>query len=130
MADFHYTVDTDKGVDEAIAALETNLKERSFGILWQLDLPAKLKEKGVEADLEPYRVLEVCNPREAANVLRENELAGYFLPCKIVVYRKNGGTKIGLPRPAALMSLLEDDVLRETAERIERILEEVLDSSK
>jgi len=77
MTDFHYTVETDKEVEEAITALEANLKEVGFGILRQLDLPAKLKEKGLEASLEPYRVLEVCNPREAALVPQENELSGY-----------------------------------------------------
>ena len=128
--DFHYTVETDKSVEEAIAALEEDLKERSFGILWQLDLPAKLKEKGVDSYTEPYRVLEVCNPREAAKVLADNELAGYFLPCKIVVYRRDGTTKIGLPRPGALMRLLEDERLQETAESIEQVLVDVLNKCK
>jgi len=130
LTDFHYTVETGKSVDEAIAALEANLKEQSFGILWQLDLPAKLREKGVEVSLEPYRVLEVCNPREAALVLGENELSGYFLPCKIVVYQRDGRTKIGLPRPEALMSLMEDGMLQETAARIGQVLVSVLDKSK
>ncbi|WP_239614975.1 DUF302 domain-containing protein [Cohnella mopanensis] len=128
--DFHYTVETDKSVEEAIAALEGHLKERSFGILWQLDLPAKLKEKGIDSYTEPYRILEVCNPREAAKVLGDNELAGYFLPCKIVVYRRDGMTKIGLPRPGALMRLLEDERLQETAESIEQVLVDVLNRSK
>lgn len=93
--DFHYTVTTDKSIDEAINSLEQNLKEHKFGILWQLDLPAKLQEKGVEGFTTPYRVLEVCNPFEAARVLSRNELVGYFLPCKITVYESEGKTKIG-----------------------------------
>ncbi|WP_312859713.1 DUF302 domain-containing protein [Peribacillus huizhouensis] len=32
------------------------------------------------------KVLEVCNPNEAQRGFNENKMAGYFLPCKIVVY--------------------------------------------
>ncbi|GED34100.1 hypothetical protein BCE02nite_52410 [Brevibacillus centrosporus] len=79
--DFHYTVTTDKSIDEVITLLEKNLKEHNFGILWQFDLTAKLLKKGIESYKMPYRVLEVCNPFEAARVLSRNELVGYFLPC-------------------------------------------------
>lgn len=128
--DFHYTVTTNKGIDETIAALEQNLKEQKFGILWQLDLPAKLQEKGIDTYKNPYRVLEVCNPFEAARVLNVNELVGYFLPCKITVYESEGVTKIGLPKPTALVSMLENDELKAIARDIEATLIQVLDKSK
>lgn len=127
---FHYTVDTNKTVEEAISSLEQNLKEEKFGILWQLDLPAKLKEKGVESYRNPYRVLEVCNPVEAAKVLGINELVGYFLPCKITVYESNGITKIGLPKPTMMVGMIDDPQLKEIAENIESTLMNVLDESK
>ncbi|WP_425590048.1 DUF302 domain-containing protein [Fictibacillus sp. S7] len=52
-----------------MASLEKNLKEEKFDVLWQLDLPAKLQEKGVKDYNKPYRVLEVCNPQEDARSL-------------------------------------------------------------
>lgn len=127
---FHYTVTTDKSIDEAINSLGQNLKEHQFGILWQLDLPGKLREKGVDTYTNPYRVLEVCNPHDAARVLNRNELVGYFLPCKIVVYESEGKRKIGLPKPTSMISLLDDVELEEIAEEIEQILVGVLEKSK
>jgi uncharacterized protein (DUF302 family) len=44
---FHYTAETNKPVNEAIASLEQNLKNEGFGVLWHLDLQAKLQEKGL-----------------------------------------------------------------------------------
>ncbi len=82
---FHYTAETTASVQNAIAALETSLKEEQFGVLWRFNLREKLKEKGFDFERE-YVVLEVCNPAEANRVISENVLAGYFLPCKIVVY--------------------------------------------
>jgi len=128
--DFHYTVETNKSIDETIHSLEINLKEKQFGILWQFDITSKLQEKGIEGFNTPYRVLEVCNPFEAANVLRRNELAGYFLPCKIIVYQSEDKTKIGFPKPTALISMLNDAELKEIAHQIENILINVLEKSK
>lgn len=76
---FHYTVDTSKTVEEAIASLEENLKKEQFGLLWQFDIKEKLQDKGLEFD-QSFRVLEVCNPFDAQRVLQQNQLVGYFLP--------------------------------------------------
>lgn len=125
---FHYTVETSKSIGEAIAALETNLKEEKFGVLWQLDLKQKLNEKGVDFD-HPYHILEVCNPVEAKRVLTENPLIGYFLPCKIAVYEDGGRTKIGMPKPTALIGMVGGEALQSIAEDIERRLISCVDKS-
>ncbi|GMA60343.1 DUF302 domain-containing protein [Alicyclobacillus fastidiosus] len=127
--DFHYSVVTEKTVDEAVESLETALKENKFGVLWQLDLPAKLHEKGVELDMQ-YRVLEVCNPHEAKRVLTQNPLVGYFLPCKVVVYQSEGKTHIGLPKPTALMNVLGDPALLDIAQGVELTLKKAVDEAK
>lgn len=118
---FHYTVETEKGIDDAIKSLEQSLKNHKFGVLWKMDIPEKLQEKGVEFT-QPYRVLEVCNPVEAKRVLSQNSLVGYFLPCKIVVYDDHGKTKIGLPKPTALMAVIDDPALKDIAQGVEDTL--------
>ena len=115
---FDYTVETEKNMDEAIKDLETSLKEEKFGVLWTFDIKEKLQEKGLEFEKE-FKVLEVCNPQEAQKVLNENEMAGYFLPCKIVVYEKNGKTKIGMPKPTSLINMLNDNKMEQFAKDIE-----------
>lgn len=125
---FHYSVKTTKSVDEAVQALEQSLKECNFGILWQLDIPSKLREKGVDFDI-PYRVLEVCNPHEAKRVLSQNTLVGYFLPCKIVVYQEEGETTIGMPKPTVFMSLVNDETLKPIAEEVENNLARAIDAA-
>lgn len=125
---FNYTVDTSKTVSEAVEALEENLKAEKFGILWNFDLTAKLQEKGEDFDT-PYTILEVCNPKEANRVLSENLMIGYFLPCKIVVYKESDGVKIGMPKPTALISMVEDPNIKSIAEDIEKRLIKCIDRS-
>ncbi|MCZ8538544.1 DUF302 domain-containing protein [Paenisporosarcina quisquiliarum] len=125
---FHYTVETDKSIDETVKALETTLKEEQFGVLWDFDLTAKLQEKGMDFD-SPYRVLEVCNPKEADRVLKEDKVIGYFLPCKIVVYEDAGKTKIGLPKPTTLIDLANNEKLTEIATDVENRLIRSIDQA-
>lgn len=126
---FHYTVETAKSPEQTIADLQENLKDEKFGILWQLDMKEKLNEKGVDFD-QTYHILEVCNPVEAKKVLSENSLVGYFLPCKIVVYDEEGTTKIGLPKPTALIGFLDNEALMGIAEDIEKRLIVAIDKSR
>ena len=118
---FDYTVATNKNIKEAISSLEISLKEEKFGVLWMFDIKEKLQEKGLEFDSD-YLVLEVCNPHEAQRVLKENLLVGYFLPCKIVVYSDNGKTNIGMPRPTALINLVNNEEVEKLATDIEERL--------
>lgn len=125
---FHYTVDTKKSVQDAVKDLTASLQNRRFGVLWQLDMPSKLQEKGVHFT-QPYQILEVCNPAEAKHALSQNSLVGYFLPCKIVVYEVQGQTRIGLPKPTALMGMIDDKELRDLAERVENTLVEAINEA-
>jgi len=127
---FHYTITTSKTIDEAISSIEQNLKENKFGILWRLDLTDTLKQKGVNSYTTPYRILEVCNPVEAARILGHNPLVGYFLPCKITIYESKGKTNIGLPKPTAMIGLINDPELESIAANIEKVLIDVLEKSK
>ncbi|MCM3162057.1 DUF302 domain-containing protein [Metabacillus litoralis] len=125
---FDYTVETTKNIQEAISSLETSLKEEKFGVLWMFDIKEKLQEKGLEFESD-YLVLEVCNPHEAERVLKENLLVGYFLPCKIVVYSDRGRTKIGMPRPTALINLVNNEEVKKLAKDIEERLIKCIDES-
>ncbi len=126
---FHYTVESNKTLEEAINSIENELKAEKFGVQWKFNIQEKLKEKGIDLDKE-FIVLEVCNPHEAKRVLSENSLVGYFLPCKIVVYKENDQTKIGMPRPTSLISMIPNEKLAEIAEDIEKRLIGCIDKAK
>jgi uncharacterized protein (DUF302 family) len=126
---FHYTVESDKTMEDAIKAVEEALKEEKFGVLWSFNIKEKLQEKGVEFD-QDFVILEVCNPHEAKRVLSENYLISYFLPCKIVVYKEENRTKIGMPKPSVLVSMVADEKLEGIAKDIENRLIACIEKAK
>jgi len=77
--EFHYTVKTSLGVDEAVQSVTDGLKEVGFGVMWALDMQARLNEKGLEFT-RPVRILEVCQSSKAKEALEDEVMLSYFLP--------------------------------------------------
>ena len=123
-----YEKSTNKSLTEAISSLESNLKESGFGILWQLNFKDKLQEKGLEFK-DDFVVLEVCNPKQAKEVLEENIHIGYVLPCKMVVRREGDKTYIGMTSPEVLIGLFEGSDLKEVAKKVEEALKNSIEAS-
>lgn len=123
-----YEKSTNKSLTEAISSLESNLKESGFGILWQLNFKDKLQEKGLEFK-DDFVILEVCNPKQAKEVLEENIQIGYVLPCKMVVRREGDKTYIGMTSPEVLIGLFEGSDLKEVAKKVEESLKNSIEAS-
>lgn len=123
-----YEKSTDKNLNDAIKSLENNLKENGFGVLWQLNFKDKLQEKGLEFK-DDFVVLEVCNPKQAKEVLDQNIHIGYVLPCKMVVRTENDKTYIGMTRPEVLIGLFESPELKEAAKKVEETLRNSIEAS-
>jgi uncharacterized protein (DUF302 family) len=123
---FHHTVETIGTVEETIDTLEQQLKAKQFGILWRFNIQDKLQEKGFDFESK-YIVLEVCNPAEANRVLSETPMAGYFLPCKIVVYEAKEKVMVGMLKPSALMDVMQNNSLRNIAADVEERLIQCID---
>lgn len=126
---FDYTVQSERTVDDVIDRLGETLKEESFGVLWDFDLSETLEKKGQAIDGK-YRILEVCNPKAAKEVLSQHLEGGYFLPCKIAVFEKDNHTHIGMPKPTTLIRLIDDESLQSIAADVESRLQRAIDHCK
>lgn len=127
--DMIYKVQTDKSFEKVIEDLKMSLSTHHFGVLWELDFKEKLKEKGLEFN-KNFKILEVCNPAKAKQVLEENIEAGFFLPCKMVVYEDRGSMFIGMPKPTALIGMINDNKLASLALEVENELKSAMDEAK
>ena len=125
---FTHTVKTQKNVDDAVSDLSTELKEIGFGVLETLDFKKILVDKGLEFE-DNYRLMEVCNPKLAKQVLETNPDLGLLLPCTIAVYQKDNENYISLARPTSLLSMASENNLKFSGEEIEDNLIKVIDKA-
>ena len=125
-----YVVTSNKSVDQAVADLEMAVRENGFGVLHQYDLKQTLAGKGVELPQE-CRILDVCNPKQAARVLAADMGMNVALPCRISVYEDGGQTRIGMVKPTAMLASLSDSQeLKCVAADVELALVRMIDAAK
>jgi len=126
---FTYTVKTQKSIENTITDLTDNLKEIGFGVLETLDFKKILSDKGLEF-ADNYKLMEVCNPHLAKQVLEANPDLGLLLPCTIAVYQKDSENFISLARPTSLLSMVSDENIKISGEDIEKGLIRIIDNTK
>lgn len=125
-----YIVETNKDVDTAARDLEEAVKRNKFGVLHVHNLQQTLKEKGIDFP-NACKILEVCNPQRATQVLSQNMTMNLALPCRISVYQEGGKTKIGMVRPTALLAIFPGaEALKRVAEEVERETIKMIEEAK
>jgi uncharacterized protein (DUF302 family) len=129
--DYGIAIETSLGIDEADAAVRDALSEEGFGILTEIDVAATLKAK-LDVDRRPYRILGACNPVLANRALGVDEHIGLLLPCNVIVYETDSGTRIEAMDPGVMSRVSSAAALEEIAgearERLERALASVADA--
>ena len=126
--DFDYTVTTEKSFDEAVNAVEEETKTAGFRVLHTHDVAATLAEKNFQ--IEPLKIIEICNAKSAYTVLKADVKIGLCLPCKINVYQKDGKTFISGMRPTILPQFFPNADLGNLPEEIDAVMREIIDESK
>lgn len=126
----YYIVDSNKTFEQASDDLDAAVKRNGFGVLHIHDLGETLRSKGIEF-AEHCRIFEVCNPKQAAKVLSTDMRLNMALPCRISVFTDGGATKIGLIKPAKMLSALSDNKqLVEVALEVETMTIKMVNEAK
>ena len=114
--------------EEAITQLEAALKKEGFGVLCQIDIQGKLKEK-LGIDFPKYVILGACNPPLAQQALQKDMNLGLLLPCNAVVYEEGGQVRVGAVDAVRMLSVANqpemEALARQVNEKLRRALDEV-----
>lgn len=125
-----YIVNSKKTVEQATIDLEASVIKHNFGVMHIYNLKDTFKKKGVDFNNE-CRILEVCNPMKAKEVLNTDMDLNMVLPCRISVYSKEGVTKIGMIKPVQMLETLSDSLsLKIVAEEVEKIITQIIHDAK
>jgi uncharacterized protein (DUF302 family) len=112
--------------DEAIDKVTAVLATEGFGVLSDIDVAAKMKEK-LNKDMPRYRILGACNPSLAFQAVSAEKEIGLLLPCNVVVREdEDGDVHISFMDPEAVMGLVGnpgvEPLASDVKERLERVL--------
>lgn len=121
------TINTD--FDQAVNKVKDELKKEGFGVLSEIDIHDKLKEK-LDVDFKKYKILGACNPPKAFEALKAESNIGLMLPCNIVVQESSHTDKVNVSAidPVASMLAVNNDSIKPIAHEIKDKLTHVIRS--
>jgi len=129
MISYGFTKELNIAYDAVVEQVSAELKKEGFGILTQIDVQEKMKEK-LGLDMNKYIILGACNPPYAYKAILAEENIGLMLPCNVIVYEKDGKTVLSVIRPTVAMQMLDNPELQKVAEAVEGQLKKVFESVK
>jgi len=116
--------------DQAVQLVTESLKKEGFGVLTEINIQEKLKEK-LNVDFRKYKILGACNPAYAYKALQMEDKVGTMLPCSIIVQELgNNEIEVAAIDPIASMMAIENPILKDIATEIQQKLKAAIDNLK
>jgi len=113
--------------EAAVEKIKSTLQEQGFGVLTEIDIKAKLKEK-LGVDFKKYVILGACNPPLAYKALQAEPEIGLLLPCNVIVYELDEKSSIvAAIDPDSMIEVVGDnraveEVARDARLRLEKAI--------
>lgn len=116
--------DFEQAVQQVIDALKTE----GFGVLSEINIDEKLKEK-LGVDFRKYKILGACNPAYAYKALQLEDKIGVMLPCNVIIQEtKDGLVEVSTVNPMTSMSGVNNPKLMDIAGEIQTKLRAVIEN--
>ncbi len=96
--------------DATVAKAREELMKEGFGVLTEIDIQAKMKEK-LGKEMGRYLILGACNPALAWDALGAVPDLGVLLPCNLCVYEDGDDIIVSAMQPKAALSLIPDETV-------------------
>lgn len=122
-----YQVTTQKSFDDVVAEVQKQTQANGFRVLYIHDVQATLAEKNFPR--EPLKIIEVCNAKYAHTALSIDVTVSLLMPCRINVYRAEEKTVVCTVKPKTLVTMFNNNELKDFADDVEKVLIKIIDES-
>jgi uncharacterized protein (DUF302 family) len=117
------------GFDQTMEAIEKSAASNQWGVPFKYDLQATLKGKGF--DIQPVKVISLCKPAFANEILSDNNerLVSALMPCRVAVYEKEGKTYVSMLNASLFAKFLNKkskQVMSQASAENEKILDPII----
>ncbi len=124
---YGYRRDISESFDSALEKVRETLKAEGFGVLTEINMKEKLKEK-LGVDFKEYVILGACNPELAYAALMEDSDIGLLLPCNVIVYENDDGSTVAAVDSEKMLSVTENPKMLPMAQTVNEKLQRAIDA--
>jgi len=116
--------------EQTVQFVREALKAEGFGILTEIDMHEKLKEK-LNVDFRKYKVLGAYSPLHAYKALQQDDKIGTLLPCNIIIQElAHNEVEVATVDPVISMLAVENSALVHMTKEIREMLTRIIRSLK
>jgi uncharacterized protein (DUF302 family) len=125
---YYFSKTISNSFDESVLLITDALKTGGFGIISEVKMHDKLKEK-LGVDFKKYTILGACNPSYAYEALKLEDKIGTMLPCNVlVIEQEKGKIEIVAIDPVASMLGVGNPELSKVAQKVAETLKNIVES--
>ncbi|MEA3477606.1 MAG: DUF302 domain-containing protein [Bacteroidota bacterium] len=126
--DYYFNKTINAPIKEVYDRTIEALKDVGFGVITEIDMKEKFKEK-LGIDYKKYYILGACNPGIAHEALQMEEYLGILLPCNVIVFeREDRKSEVACVNAVSIMRITGSEELAEVAETVNDKLIQALES--
>jgi uncharacterized protein (DUF302 family) len=122
---YGFSKTVDLTYERAIDKVTDELKKEGFGVLTTIDVKDTMKKK-LNVEFTQYVILGACNPPLAHQSLLAEEELGLLLPCNVIVYEKEGKTRVSVFDPIVMSTIIDNPKIGPLAQQVKEKLQRVL----
>jgi len=124
--EYYFSKTINASFDEAINRITEALKTEGFGIVSEIRMHEKFKEK-LGIDFKKYTILGACIPAYAYKALQVEDKIGTMLPCNVVVQEiSKNHIEVAAVNPIASMMAIQNPALEGIAGEVTNKLQKVI----
>lgn len=126
---YNLTKKVNYSFDEALEKTKAALSTEGFGVISEIDLKDKFREK-LNIDFREYRILGACNPKLAHQAIEKEDKIGVLLPCNVLIQtHEDGQVEVTAVNPMETMSGVNnpelDLIAHEVSDKLQKVIESV-----
>lgn len=125
---YHLSKKIDGSFEEATTKVKEALQQEGFGVISEIDLKEKFKEK-LQVDFRNYKILGACNPKLAHQAIQQEANIGVMLPCNVLLQEHdNGEVEVTAINPMETMAAVDNPNLSSLAKEVSQKLKTAIDN--
>ncbi|MBN1416174.1 MAG: DUF302 domain-containing protein [Bacteroidales bacterium] len=125
---YYFNTILNESFDVAVIRVTEALKKQGFGIVSEIRMHDKFKEK-LNVDFKKYIILGACNPAYAYKAVMAEDKIGTMLPCNVVVIEKEKKiAEVAAVNPVASMMAVQNPALEGYGNEVAGKLQKVIKS--
>lgn len=114
---FRYRRKVEMSLKDAEEKLKAELEKKGYKVVLEFT-PSDVVKAKLGVDMEPYKILYVCNPKKFYEMTKAEYEIGSFAPCPVLLYEKDESVYIAINTTNDIV-----DVIKEPLEDVRAVID-------